>query len=118
MHYAEFAEDEVLLFSSPAFRLIYLLFCDLVHIANSITIVHKTSRGNQGLRSEQMEGHRAESWQACKGAFNLEIKTLYTRSDQTDSFSLLGLRTICQGALQEPLILEGPMTIDEVTICF
>ena len=62
MHYAEFAEDEV-----GSFVGLYLV--DGSQDWETLTEQAECciTCSDQGIRSQQVEGHRAKGWQTCKG---------------------------------------------------
>ena len=67
MHYAEFAEDEVSNF-------VRLTATHLIISSSVLTTVpeRRAVAGYQGLREQQVESHRAESWQTGEGVLHTE----------------------------------------------
>lgn len=59
MHYAEFAEDEVDGYI-PIFRR---------NPGADLIAERRAPERHQGIRDQQVEGHRTEGWQACEGMF-------------------------------------------------
>lgn len=59
MHYAEFAEDEVD-GHTPVFAR---------NPGADLIAERRALERHQGVRDQQVESHRPEGWQACKGMF-------------------------------------------------
>lgn len=98
MHYAEFAEDEVdgyipIFARNPG--------ADLI-------AERRAPERNQGIRDQQVEGHRTEGWQAGEGMF-VHTPQGYNREKKKHNLtSHSGMRAICQGAFRKQDLIAPP----------